>query len=126
MTPEQKARAQRNTLLTQAGWHVCGMADAHIHAARGLSMAKKEGNVSTGVKVRSAKYVHGLTATLVVRLCVLPFTYDPISFARKFRQLPMSAKQTFDLFSKNLSAGRGYSQAAVNGKNMARGVTAYG
>ena len=28
MTPEKKARVNIDTLLVQAGWHVCDMADA--------------------------------------------------------------------------------------------------
>ena len=38
MTPEQKARVNIDTLLVQAGWHVCDMADANIHAARGVAV----------------------------------------------------------------------------------------
>ena len=36
MTPEQKARVSIDALLVQAGWHVCDMAHANIHAARGV------------------------------------------------------------------------------------------
>ena len=35
MTLEQKARLTIDTLLQQAGWHVCNMADANIHAGNG-------------------------------------------------------------------------------------------
>lgn len=35
MTPEQKARVSIDTLLQQAGWHVCNVADANIHASVG-------------------------------------------------------------------------------------------
>jgi type I restriction enzyme R subunit len=35
-TPEDKARAQIDKMLTQAGWHVCDFKDANIHAARGV------------------------------------------------------------------------------------------
>jgi len=38
LTPEQKARCEIDRLLAAAGWHVCGMADAHIHAARGVAI----------------------------------------------------------------------------------------
>lgn len=38
MTPEQKARVSIDALLQQAGWHVCNMADANIHAARGVAL----------------------------------------------------------------------------------------
>ena len=33
MTPEARARQTIDALLTAAGWHVCGMVDADIHAA---------------------------------------------------------------------------------------------
>ena len=35
MTPEQKARVGIDALLVQAGWHVCNVADANIHAGDG-------------------------------------------------------------------------------------------
>jgi len=38
MTPEQKARVSIDALLTAAGWHVCDMAHANIHAARGVAI----------------------------------------------------------------------------------------
>ncbi len=38
MTPEQQARQEIDRLLGAAGWHVCGMADANIHAARGVAI----------------------------------------------------------------------------------------
>ena len=83
MTPEQKARVGIDLLLQQAGWHVCDMSQANIHAARGVALrefplntgfgfadyllyidgkaagvieAKKEGTTLTGVEVQSARY----------------------------------------------------------------------
>ena len=77
MTPEARARQTIDALLMQAGWHVCGMAQANIHAARGVALrefplktgfgfadyllyidgkdagvieAKKEGAIFTGVE----------------------------------------------------------------------------
>jgi type I restriction enzyme R subunit len=38
MTPEQQVRQEIDRLLGAAGWHVCGMADANIHAARGVAI----------------------------------------------------------------------------------------
>jgi type I restriction enzyme R subunit len=38
MTPEQLARKEIDSLLAAAGWHVCGAADANIHAARGVAI----------------------------------------------------------------------------------------
>ena len=81
MSPEQKSRVSIDALLQQAGWHVCSLADANIHAARvalrilpqhrlrfadywlciagkatGVIEAKKEGSTLTGVEVQSARY----------------------------------------------------------------------
>ena len=77
MTPEARARQTIDALLMQAGWHVCNMGDANIHAARGVAFrefplnpgygfadyllyidgkdagvieAKKEGAIFTGVE----------------------------------------------------------------------------
>jgi type I restriction enzyme R subunit len=38
MTPEQQARQEIDRLLQSAGWHVCGVSDANIHAARGVAI----------------------------------------------------------------------------------------
>jgi type I restriction enzyme R subunit len=38
MAPEQKARVSIDTLLSAAGWHVCNVADANIHAATGVAI----------------------------------------------------------------------------------------
>jgi type I restriction enzyme R subunit len=38
MTPEQQARQNIDTLLQQAGWHVCDMLHANIHASRGVAL----------------------------------------------------------------------------------------
>ncbi len=38
MTPEQKARVSIDALLVQAGWHVCDMGQANIHAAIGVAI----------------------------------------------------------------------------------------
>jgi type I site-specific restriction endonuclease len=36
MTPEQKARVSIDTLLQQAGWHVCNTADVNLKRAPAL------------------------------------------------------------------------------------------
>jgi hypothetical protein len=41
MTPEAKARVSIDALLQQAGWHVCNMADANIHASTGVANLKR-------------------------------------------------------------------------------------
>ena len=49
MTPEQKARVNIDALLTAAGWHVCNVANANIHAGDGA--AKGVAAVMKGSKV---------------------------------------------------------------------------
>lgn len=46
MTPEQQARQNIDALLQQAGWHVCDMANANIHASRGVAL--REFPLNTG------------------------------------------------------------------------------
>lgn len=87
MTPEQKARVSIDAQLAAAGWHVCNVADANIHAATGVAIrefplnpgfgfadyllyvngkacgvieAKKEGATLTGVELQSSRYAQGL------------------------------------------------------------------
>jgi type I restriction enzyme R subunit len=38
MTPEAKARITIDLLLQQAGWHVCDVENANIHAGRGVAI----------------------------------------------------------------------------------------
>ena len=38
MTPEARARQSIDALLAAAGWHVCNVADANIHVARGVAI----------------------------------------------------------------------------------------
>ncbi|MDO8772271.1 MAG: hypothetical protein Q7K57_26925 [Burkholderiaceae bacterium] len=42
MTPEQKARVSIDALLVRAGWHVCNVANANIHAATGVAIREAE------------------------------------------------------------------------------------
>ena len=103
MTPEQKARVSIDALLVQAGWHVCGVSDANIHAAVGVAIrefplnngfgfadcllyvngkacgvieAKKEGATLTGVEVQSGRYAQGLPATLPAWRRPMPFLWE--------------------------------------------------
>jgi len=113
MTPEQKARVSIDALLTQAGWHVCDMAHANIHAARGVALrefplntgygfadyllyidgkaagvieAKKEGSTLSGVEVQSARYAQGLPASLPAWVRPLPFSYESTGIETHFTQ----------------------------------------
>jgi len=113
MTPEAKARQTIDALLAQAGWHVCDMANANIHAARGVALrefplnpgygfadyllyidgkaagvveAKKEGATLTGVEVQSARYAQGLPASLPAWVRPLPFSYESTGIETHFTQ----------------------------------------
>ncbi|MGB4927844.1 MAG: type I restriction-modification enzyme R subunit C-terminal domain-containing protein [Giesbergeria sp.] len=103
MTPEAKARETIDALLLSAGWHVCGVADANIHAALGVAIrefplnsgfgfadyllyvngkacgvieAKKEGATLTGVEVQSGRYAQGLPTALPAWRRPLPFVWE--------------------------------------------------
>jgi len=111
--PEARARQTIDALLTAAGWHVCNMADANIHAAQGVAIrefplapgygfadyllyvngraagvveAKKEGSTLTGVEVQSARYAQGLPATLPAWVRPLPFSYESTGIETHFTQ----------------------------------------
>ncbi|HQX58522.1 MAG: DUF4357 domain-containing protein [Rhodoferax sp.] len=113
MTPEAKARQTIDALLAQAGWHVCDMAQANIHAARGVALrefplnagygfadyllyidgraagvieAKKAGSTLTGVEVQSARYAQGLPDSLPAWLRPLPFSYESTGIETHFTQ----------------------------------------
>ena len=103
MTPEQKARVSIDALLVQAGWHVCNVADANIHAATGVAIrefplnigfgfadyllyvngkacgvieAKKAGATLAGVELQSGRYAQGLPASLPAWRRPLPFVWE--------------------------------------------------
>ncbi len=113
MTPEAKARVAIDALLTIAGWHVCDLANANIHAARGVAIrefplnpgygfadyllyiggkaagvieAKKEGATLTGVEIQSARYAQGLPASLPAWRRPLPFSYESTGIETHFTQ----------------------------------------
>jgi type I restriction enzyme R subunit len=103
MTPEQKARVSIDALLQQAGWHVCNVSDANIHAATGVAIrefplntgfgfadyllyvngkacgvieAKKEGATLTGVELQSSRYAQGVPTSLPAWRRPLPFVWE--------------------------------------------------
>ena len=47
MTPEAKARVSIDALLAAAGWHVCDMGQANIHAARGVAIREFPSTAAT-------------------------------------------------------------------------------
>ena len=102
-SPEAFAREEIDRLLISAGWHVCSMRDANIHAARGVALrefplepgfgfadyllyidgkaagvieAKKQGATLTGVEVQSSRYAQGLPANLPAWRRPLPFIFE--------------------------------------------------
>ena len=111
MTPEQKARVSIDALLVQAGWHVCNVSDANIHAATGVAIrefalntgfgfadyllyvngkacgvieAKKEGATLTGVELQSSRYAQGLPTTLPAWRRPLPFVWESTGIETHF------------------------------------------
>lgn len=103
MTAEAKARVTIDALLVSAGWHVCNVAQANIHAAVGVAIrevplnnsfgfadymlyvngkacgvieAVKEGATLTGVEVQSGRYAQGFTTSLPAWRKPLPFLWE--------------------------------------------------
>lgn len=66
MTPEQKARVSIDALLVQAGWHVCNVADANIHAATGVAIREVETEVDTNLQRAQALRQATLAGALAV------------------------------------------------------------
>jgi type I restriction enzyme R subunit len=102
-TPEAKARLHIDALLTAAGWYICDLKNANIHAAPGVAIrefplnpgfgfadyllyvngkacgvieAKKQGATLTGVELQSGRYAQGLPATLPAWRRPLPFVWE--------------------------------------------------
>ena len=110
MRPEPQARQTIDRLLTQAGWQVCDLDAANIHAHRGLALrefplpghgfadyllyvdgkaagvieAKKAGVTLTGVETQSDKYTLGLPAELPDHQRPLPFSYQSTGSETRF------------------------------------------
>ena len=109
-TPEDKAREIIDSLLEKAGWHVCNLNDANIHAhcgvvirdfplkgygfadyifyvdgkTAGVIEAKKAGATLTGVEIQSDKYKHGLPDDLPAWYRPLPFCYQSTGVETRF------------------------------------------
>ena len=109
--PEEEAREKIDSLLDGAGWHVCDLKDANIHAHRGVAIrefslkpghgsadylfyldgraagvieAKKIGSTLTGVEIQSKKYTLGLPDPLPAWHRPLPFCYESTGIETKF------------------------------------------
>ena len=111
MTPEQNARVNIDALLVAAGWHVCNVANAHIHASNGVAIrefplnsgfgfadyllyvngkacgvieAKKHGATLTGVELQSGRYAQGLPTSLPAWRRPLPFVWESTGIETHF------------------------------------------
>ena len=109
--PEQQAREEIDRLLQAAGWCVCDLAEANIHAARGVAIrefplesgfgfadyllyvdgkaagiieAKKQGATLSGVEFQSGSYAQGLPASLPAWRRPLPFLYESTGIETHF------------------------------------------
>jgi type I restriction enzyme R subunit len=111
LVSEQETRVRIDTLLVAAGWLVCDVSIADIHAARGVALrefpladgsgfadylfyvdgkaagvieAKKRGATLTGVEVQSGRYAQGLPAGLPAWRRPLPFLYESTGLETHF------------------------------------------
>jgi len=109
--PEQLAREEIDRLLQAAGWSVQDIANADLHAARGVAIrefpleggqgyadyliyvdgkacgvieAKKQGATLTGVEAQSGRYAQGLPAGLPAWRRPLPFLYESTGIETHF------------------------------------------
>jgi type I restriction enzyme R subunit len=110
--PEQQAREEIDRLLAAAGWRVCDLAAANIHAARGVALrefpleagfgfadyllyvdgkaagiieAKKQGATLTGVERSSRRATRkGLPRSLPAWRRPLPFLYESTGIETHF------------------------------------------
>ena len=110
-TPEQRARANIDRLLEQAGWVVQNLAAQNVYAARGVAVrefplrsghgtadyllyvdgraagvveAKPVGHTLTGVEAQSGKYGAGLPDKLPCYARPLPFLYESTGTETQF------------------------------------------
>lgn len=111
MKPEDRARVLIDDLLLAAGWHICDMAQANIHAAPGVALrefplnpghgvadyllyvsgkacgvieAKKAGVPLKGVEVQSSRYAQGLPPELPAWRRPLPFLFESTGVETQF------------------------------------------
>ena len=111
MTPEQNARVNIDALLVAAGWHVCNVVNANIHASTGVAIrefplnsgfgfadyllyvngkacgvieAKKQGATLTGVELQSGRYAQGLPTSLPAWRRPLPFVWESTGIETHF------------------------------------------
>ncbi|MDO8930785.1 MAG: DEAD/DEAH box helicase family protein, partial [Rhodocyclaceae bacterium] len=109
--PERQAREEIDKLLVLAGWQVFDVAQANIHAGRGVALrefpldpghgyadyllyvdgkaagvieAKKQGATLTGVEIQSGRYAQGLPAGLPAWRRPLPFLYESTGIETHF------------------------------------------
>ena len=126
LTSEDKAREIIDSLLEKAGWRVCDLSDANIHAhsgvvirnfplksghgfadyifyvdgkAAGVIEAKKAGATLSGVEIQSDKYKHGLPDDLPAWYRPLPFCYQSTGVETRFTNGLDPEPRSRDVFS---------------------------
>ena len=113
MTPEQKARVSIDALLVQAGWHVCSVADANIHASTGVAIREFPLNSGFGfadyllyVNDEAHRSIHNLWRQVLecIDAYLIGLTATP-------------NKQTFGFFNQNLVMEYGHARAVADGVN---------
>jgi type I restriction enzyme R subunit len=109
--PEESARQQIDDALSGAGWAVQDVAEANVHAARGVAIrefprkaghgfadyllylngkaagvveANKAGTTLTGVETQAAKNGEGLPDALPAHQRPLPFLYQSMGVETRF------------------------------------------
>lgn len=124
--PEDVAREKIDENLIKAGWYVCDLVDANVHAHKGLAIrefplkkghgfadyllyvdskaagvveAKKAGSTLTGVEIQSDKYKHGLPDDLPAWFRPLPFSYQSTGVETRFTNHLDPDARSRDVFS---------------------------
>ena len=64
MKPEDRARVLIDDLLLAAGWHVCDMAEANIHAALGVAVREFSLNKGHGC-ADDLLYIKGIACGVI-------------------------------------------------------------
>jgi len=124
--PEQEARETIDKMLEKSGWDVQDLANANIHAQKGVAIrefpldkghgfadyllyvagkaagvieAKKVGNTLTGVEIQSDKYKTGLPDNLPAWFRPLPFCYQSTGVETRFTNDLDPIPRSRDIFS---------------------------
>ncbi|MDQ7785651.1 MAG: type I restriction endonuclease [Desulfomonilaceae bacterium] len=148
---ETAAREEIDQRLTAAGWYVCDLDEADIHAHPGLAIrefplrtshgfadymlylnakaagvieAKKAGTSLTGVEIQSDKYTHGLPNELPAWFRPLPFAYQSTGVETRFTNVfdPDARSRTVFSFHRPETLAAWLSDEAAGGDHRLRRV----